>query len=584
MRRLLSLQVWLCLGAIGASQFVVPPADLITVTGHADVPIRYKQVPTGICELNPNVKSFSGYADVDKDQHIFFWFFEAREIDPRDAPLTVWVDGGPGSSSMIGLFEQLGPCRVDYFGKLYENPYSWSRRSNMLFIDQPTQVGFSYSTAVPGIMDADSGEISVLQDSICPLRPNGTCGTWSLPSVNLTANSTVNAAPNVWKTLQGFMGAFPQYSRDGLHLATDSYGGHYGPVFSDYFIKQNKENIADAVNISLYSVLIGNGWVDPVIQFQAYYNFTVSPGNTYDLSFYNTSIQQKLYDNLYGKGNCVDRLQTCEKYGDDNQCATADSFCISNVQSFLDNYANRDEHDVRMLMPDPFPYPFYIEYLNRADVQAATGAFTNFTISSAVVSDAFSLTGDDGREVGAIQALRDLLHHDISVALYAGDADYDCNWLGVQKIADIINVPGWQEAGFADLVTSDGQFHAQVKQVRKFSFTRFFEAGHEVPFYQPLASLELFERVIGARDIATGRIDTSKDRYYRTQGPLQSTYREGNSTVQRDVTPSNLTYNVFTNMPGAPWGQRADQTEKLRKRMPRYTKSYYKPKYMADRT
>lgn len=574
MRRLLSLQSWLCLAAISASQFIVPPADLITVTGHAGVPIRYKQVPTGICELNPNVKSFSGYADVGKDQHIFFWFFEAREVNPRDAPLTVWVDGGPGSSSMIGLFEQLGPCRVDYFGKVYENPYSWSRRSNMLFIDQPSQVGFSYSIPVPGTMDPDSGRISVLQDSICPSGSEKTCGTWSLPSVNLTANSTRNAAPNVWKTLQGFMGAFPQYSRDGLHLATDSYGGHYGPIFSDYFMKQNEENISDAMKISLHSLLIGNGWMDPVIQFQAYYNFTVSPGNTYDLSFYNTSTQQKLYDNLYGKGNCVDRLQTCENHGDDSQCAAADKFCISNVQSFLGKHANRGEHDIRMLMPDPYPYLFYMEYLNRADVQAAIGAFTNFSISSAVVDDAFSLTGDDGREVGAIQALRGLVHRGISVALYAGDTDYDCNWLGVQKIADIINVPGWQEAGFADLVTSDGRLHAQVKQMRKFSFTRFFEAGHQVPFYQPLASLEFFERVISVKDIATGRMNINEDDNYRTQGPSQSTYREGNSTVQHDVTPLELAYDVFTNVPGAPWGQRGDHTENLRKRMSRYTKKY----------
>jgi len=71
------------------AQFVPAPTDLINATGYAGIPVRYKEVPTGICELDPSVKSYSGYASVDIDQHIFFWFFEARGQDPKTAPLTV---------------------------------------------------------------------------------------------------------------------------------------------------------------------------------------------------------------------------------------------------------------------------------------------------------------------------------------------------------------------------------------------------------------------------------------------------------------------------------------------------------------
>lgn len=125
-----------------SAQFVSPPTDLINTTGYLNIPVRYKQVPTGICELDPKVKSYSGYVDVAENEHIFFWFFESRDVDPTEAPLTVWINGGPGSSSMIGLFQELGPCGVDYDGNVYSNPYSWSNVSNMIFIDQPTQASF----------------------------------------------------------------------------------------------------------------------------------------------------------------------------------------------------------------------------------------------------------------------------------------------------------------------------------------------------------------------------------------------------------------------------------------------------------
>jgi len=84
------------------AQFVAAPTDLISKLGYANVTVRYKEVPAGICELDPNVKSYSGYADIGEDQHIFWWFFEARNQDPTTAPLTAWINGGPG-------------CKCDWF-------------------------------------------------------------------------------------------------------------------------------------------------------------------------------------------------------------------------------------------------------------------------------------------------------------------------------------------------------------------------------------------------------------------------------------------------------------------------------------
>jgi hypothetical protein len=117
-------------------------------------------------------------------------------------------------------------------------------------------------------------------------------------------------------------------------------------------------------------------------------------------------------------------------------------------------------------------------------------------------------------------------------------SDYNCNWLGGQVVASLINATGYSQAGFV---------HGQVKQSGLFSFLRIYESGHEVPFYQPLAALEIFERALKQVDIATGMEKCDHD--YLTVGTPTSDYREGNATIQMEVTPANATYNTMLNAP-----------------------------------
>lgn len=87
-----------------------------TITSPAGVQIRYKEPGNeGFCETTPGVKSYSGYIDLAPDAHTFFYFFEARS-NPATAPLTLWLNGGPGSSSMIGLFQGTLQTIPAYFG------------------------------------------------------------------------------------------------------------------------------------------------------------------------------------------------------------------------------------------------------------------------------------------------------------------------------------------------------------------------------------------------------------------------------------------------------------------------------------
>lgn len=187
--------------------------------------------------------------------------------------------------------------------------------------------------------------------------------------------------------------------------------------------------------------MIGNGWYNPILQYEAYYNFTSSystqrhqGGNTYGLH-YNESIDNYVFNNMYGSHNCLDQLIECNSFayatnssdGEGNQqCAATDVWCYDQVELPFDNVFGRDEYDIRYLTPTPFPYAFYVDYLNREDVQAALGAFTNYTESSDITSTAFAATGDDSREIGVTAAVEYLIDHNVTVVMYFGDADF--NW------------------------------------------------------------------------------------------------------------------------------------------------------------
>lgn len=95
------------------------PADaqsVKTIHSNTGATVRYKEPgKAGICETTPGVNSYSGYVDLSPDAHTFFWFFEARK-DPASKPLTLWLNGGPGSDSLIGLFQGMLyiSCKAEY--------------------------------------------------------------------------------------------------------------------------------------------------------------------------------------------------------------------------------------------------------------------------------------------------------------------------------------------------------------------------------------------------------------------------------------------------------------------------------------
>ena len=172
---------------------------------------------TRICETTKGVRSYSGYVNLAAnategrpyDVHTFFWFFEARK-NPHSAPLSLWLQGGPGVPSIPAALGENGPCRVtpDSKGTVI-NPWSWNNEVNMLYIDQPVQTGFSYDVLINGTVD-ETGRpyiVSPITASSEPPELNATVLLGVFPSQNIlsTANTTSTAARVAWHFMQTWM-------------------------------------------------------------------------------------------------------------------------------------------------------------------------------------------------------------------------------------------------------------------------------------------------------------------------------------------------------------------------------------------
>ena len=173
-----------------------------------------KRSPQDTADTSTSVHQPCSVLMIDDDKHLFFWWFESRN-DPVKDDVIMWLNGGPGCSSMTGLLMELGPCRINNHGNgTVNNPHSWTNNASIFFLDQPVGVGFSYG--------------------------------------DKTVGTTRDASHDVYAFMKIWEEAFPKYKGNSFHIAGESYGGHYVPVFA--------KEIAQKGGFNLKSVMIGNGY------------------------------------------------------------------------------------------------------------------------------------------------------------------------------------------------------------------------------------------------------------------------------------------------------------------------------------
>ncbi|KAF2460491.1 Alpha/Beta hydrolase protein [Lineolata rhizophorae] len=501
------------------------PEGLKTIVSPTNVTIRYKEPGNeGFCETTPGVNSYSGYIDLAPNAHAYFYFFESRN-DPANDPVTLWLNGGPGSDSLIGLFQELGPCNVTEELETMYNPYAWNNVSNMLFLSQPFGTGFSYTTMEAGSMDNVTG--AFVDETV-----QSVTGRWPIADAE-HIDTTQMAAVAAFHIMQGFYSALPQLDSEVsskiFHLWTESYGGHYGPTFYDYFYEQNQliaNGSMPGTELHMDTLGIINGIIDSAIQTPYYPEFAVN--NTYGIKAINDTVYNFMKFAWSMQDGCADYISYCRagnksSLSGEAVCSQAQAVCRLTVEYPYYSYGGRGVYDIRHPYDDPTPPDYFIDMLNTAEVQNILGVAVNYTTNNANTYYAFAQTGDFVWET-YMEDLEYLLDQGVRVGLIYGDADYICNWFGGEAVSLAVNytdADAFRASGYVPFTVDDTEY-GEVRQYGNFSFLRIYESGHEIPYYQPEASLAFFDRTINHMILADGSEPLTDD--YGTEGEPEATH------------------------------------------------------------
>lgn len=149
------------------------------------------------------------------------------------------------------------------------------------------------------------------------------------------------------------------------------------------------------------------------------------------------------------------------------------------------------------------PPETYANYLANATVVAAIGAQTSYGECPTVPYAKMVSTGDEARSF--LEPLAEVVQSGVNVLIWAGDLDWICNWYGSQLVVnnlDYSDSAEFQATALAEY-TVDGTSYGQFKSVGNLNFLRVYEAGHEVPYYQPVVALQAFTQILKGEQLTS---------------------------------------------------------------------------------
>lgn len=423
--------------------------DILTMEGEENYQLRIKETNPESLNID-TVKQYVGYMDVrDVDKHFFYWFFESRN-DPKNDPIILWLNGGPGCSSNGGLFFELGSSSINATLQPVYNPYSWNSNASVIFLDQPVGVGYSYG-----------GKEKV--------------------------DTSTKAAKDVYIFLELFFKKFPQYLNNKFHLTGESYAGHYVPRIGAEILDHPERSF------ELASMMVGNGAVYKFYQSHYDQKMLCSEGGLDPIL---TDEQCEQMDTYLNK--CLAFKQICDTFLNTIACIPSNYYCNLTYAPLkelnLNNYDLRRKCEDNDLCYEDMTYVG--DYLNLKSTKEAIGIPSDleFQFCSEDVSDEFTYTHD--RQVPYQKYIAKVLDYGVPVLHYAGDKDFQCHWLGYNAVSNTVQHKYQEE--FTNLEfkpwINNGKERGQVRGYDKFTFLRVYDAGHMVPHDQPEIALDMLNQ------------------------------------------------------------------------------------------
>ncbi|KAE8899688.1 Pheromone-processing carboxypeptidase [Phytophthora fragariae] len=403
--------------------------------------------------------------DNDKNS-IFYWHFQAAQ-DPDKAPLVIWLNGGPGCSSMQGLFLGNSPFKLVDDSTIGKNEHSWHQFANLLFVDQPVGTGMSYTRG----NDFRADESAIADDF----------------------------HQFVTKFLQRHTEYLSEddsglkYSR-AVYLFGESHSGRWIPEFSERILEKNN-NPNYHIKIDLAGVGIGNGWVHPRIQYE-YSDYAHGLGL---LTFGQVRSLKAAY------ADCLAVLDGGTYYSKkcfDNMDAITGSVRAGNGGNSLNFY------DVRQYVHSVGAYPSgqnnIVKYMNKLEVRKALHGNEDKNFRFELCSNGVyqALSKFDG--VSTLDKVESLLQGGLRMLFYNGQWDMMCNHYGTEKLLLNLNWNGsdaYQQANkYTWRVEGRKEPAGFAQQGGNLTYVVVTGAGHMVPMDVPDVAADMVHRFVNNLD------------------------------------------------------------------------------------
>ncbi|KAI3425588.1 Carboxypeptidase, partial [Psidium guajava] len=315
---------------------------------------------------------YSGYVTVDELAGRAFLYYLAEAPRDKDSlPLLLWLNGGPGCSSLAyGAMQELGPFRVHSDGKtLYRNKFAWNIAANVLFLESPAGVGFSYSNTTS----------------------------------DYSTNGDRKTAEDNYVFILNWLERFPEYKNRDLYLSGESYAGHYVPQLAHNILYHNKE--ANQTLINLKGIMIGNAVMDDEADLRGMYDYLATHALISDETWNEI---QKYCD---FSANATAQSSRCTSAADDadDDVSSLDTY---NIYAPLCSSSNLTSHPGKasIVKFDPCSEDYVRAYMNRAGVQEALHAnVTKLEYGWEPCSDVIPKWGDSPHTI--LPLLQELLSH-----------------------------------------------------------------------------------------------------------------------------------------------------------------------------